>query len=56
MARIRSERCRFLPVEEGRVAGLHPERRQERVLLREGVPAECHEVEDEALWRKTRLL
>jgi hypothetical protein len=40
----------FLLVEEGRVAGLHPERRHERVLVCERIPAERNEVEDEALW------
>ena len=40
----------FLFVEEGGVSGFHPERWQERVLVREREPAERREVEDEALW------
>jgi hypothetical protein len=40
----------FLFFEEGWVAGLHPERRHECVLVRERVPADCREVEDKALW------
>jgi hypothetical protein len=40
----------FLFVEEGGVAGLDPERGQERVLVRERIPAERSQVEDEALW------
>src|SRR5205807_1780076 len=46
----------FLFVEEGGVAGVHPERRHERVLVRERVPAERREVEEEALWWDARLL
>jgi hypothetical protein len=46
----------FLLLEEGGVAGLYAERRQERVLVRERVPAERCEVEDEALWWDARLL
>ena len=40
----------FLFVEEGGVAGLDSECGQERVLVRERVPAKRGEVEDEALW------
>jgi hypothetical protein len=40
----------FLFFEEGWVAGLHPERRHERVLVRQRVPADSREVEDKALW------
>ena len=39
----------FLFVEEGGVAGLDSERGKERVLVRERVPAERSQVEDEAL-------
>ena len=44
----------FLFVEEGWVTGLHPESRHERVLVRERIPAERDEVEDEALWCDAR--
>jgi hypothetical protein len=40
----------FLFLEEGWVAGVDPERRHERVLVRERVPADSGEVEDKALW------
>jgi hypothetical protein len=40
----------FLFFEEGWVARLHPERRHQRVLVRERVTADSREVEDEALW------
>jgi hypothetical protein len=40
----------FLFSEEGGIAGVYPERRQERVLVRERLPAERREVEDETLW------
>ena len=46
----------FLFVEEGGVSGFHPERWQERVLVRERVPAERREVEHEALWWDARLV
>jgi hypothetical protein len=41
----------FLLLEKRGVTGLHPERRHERVLVRERIPAKRDEVEDEALWR-----
>jgi DNA-binding winged helix-turn-helix (wHTH) protein len=40
----------FLFFEEGWVAGVDPERRHQRVLVRERVPADSGEVEDKALW------
>jgi hypothetical protein len=40
----------FLLVEKGGVARLYAERRQNRVLVREWIPAERREVEGEALW------
>src|SRR5919108_5506490 len=46
----------FLLVEKGGVARTHSQGRQKRVLVRERVPAERCEVEDEALWRDAGLL
>ena len=43
-------------VEERRVAHVHPERGEDRVLVREGVPAEGDEVEHETLGCDPRLL
>ena len=46
----------FLVVEEPGVTDLHSQGGQDRVLVRERVPAECREVEDEALRCDARLL
>ena len=46
----------FLLVEKGGVARLHAQCRQKGVLVRERVPAERREVEDEARWRDAGLL
>src|ERR687895_1289663 len=46
----------FLLGEKGGVARVHAQCRQKGVLVRERVPAERREVEDEALWRDAGLL